>query len=179
MEFTEVINRRYSVRAYRSDSVPDDLLAKVLEAARLAPTAANRQPFRIIVIHTKGREAELQQIYPSQWFTQAPILLCFCAVPDKAWERHDGKNYADMDATIAADHLILAAAAAGLGTCWVAAFDVPTARKVLNLPDEWEPVVFTPLGYARDAAKGKTRRPLTELVVYCQRIEEGEVAASG
>ena len=101
MEFTEVIKRRYSVRSYRSDLVPDDVLAQVLEAARLAPTAANRQPFKIIVIYTEGREAELQRIYPNQWFAQAPLLICVCSVPDEAWKRSDGKNYADIDATIA------------------------------------------------------------------------------
>jgi nitroreductase len=166
MEFTDVINRRYSVRSYRSDPVTDEQLAQVLEAARLAPTAANRQPFRILVIHTDDREAELQQIYPSEWFTQAPLLICVCSIPGKAWERHDGKNYADIDATIVMDHLILAAVNLGLGTCWVAAFDAPTARRVLNIPDEWEPIAFTPLGYPHDQAKPKTRRLLSELVVY-------------
>jgi nitroreductase len=164
--FTEVIKKRYSVRSYRSDPVPDDVLSQVLEAAGIAPTAANKQPFRILVIHTEDRESELQQIYPSEWFSQAPILICICAIKDKAWKRHDGKNYADIDAAIVMDHLILASVNAGLGTCWVAAFDVPTARKVLNIPDEWEPVAFTPLGYAEGYAKDKTRRPLSDLIIH-------------
>ncbi len=166
MEFTEVINKRYSVRSYRSDPIPDEILSQVLEAARIAPTAANRQPFRILVIHTPDRESELQQIYPSAWFTQAPILICVCSVANKAWERHDGKNYADVDAAIVMDHLVLAAVNAGLGTCWVAAFNVPAARTMLNIPEEWEPVAFTPLGYAQGYSKPKTRRQLSELVVY-------------
>ncbi|MEL7561791.1 nitroreductase family protein [Dehalogenimonas sp. 4OHTPN] len=166
MEFSEVISSRYSVRSYRPDTVPDDQLQKVLEAARLAPTAANRQPFKVLIIHTEGREAELQGIYPSEWFTQAPILLCVCALPDRGWERHDGKNYAEVDAAIVMDHIILAATSLGLGTCWVAAFDVPTARKVLRIPDEWQPIVFTPLGYAHSQLRPKSRRPLSELVVY-------------
>ena len=73
MEYLELIRKRYSVRAYKPDPVPDELLAQVLEAGRLAPTAANKQPFRIIVIHTKGREAELRRIYHRDWFTQAPL----------------------------------------------------------------------------------------------------------
>ena len=166
MEFIEVIKRRYSVRSYRSDPVTDEMLAQVLEAARLAPTAANRQPFKIIVIHTKGREAELQPIYPSEWFTQAPILICVCSVPDRGWESHDGKNYADVDAAIVMDLLVLAAVNLSLGTCWVAAFDAPTARRILNIPDEWEPIAFTPLGFPHSQPKPKTRRPLSELVVY-------------
>ena len=74
MNFAELIRKRYSVRAYKPNAVPDDLLAQVLEAGRLAPTAANKQPFRIIVIHTRGREAELRRIYHRDWFTQAPGL---------------------------------------------------------------------------------------------------------
>jgi nitroreductase len=166
MEFSDVIKKRYSVRSYRSDPIPDAILSQVLEAASLAPTAANRQPFRILVIHTEDRELELQQIYPNTWFTQAPILICICGIKSKAWERHDGKNYADVDAAIVMDHLILSAVNAGLGTCWIAAFDVPTARRVLNIPDEWEPVAFTPLGYAEGYARSKTRRPLSDLVVH-------------
>ena len=78
MDFSELITSRYSVRAYKSNPVPDSALAKVLEAARLAPTAANRQPFQLIVIHTRGREAELSHIYSSEWFTQAPLIICAC-----------------------------------------------------------------------------------------------------
>ena len=138
----------------------------VLEAARLAPTAANRQPFKLVVIHTKGRKEELNCIYPAAWFTQAPILVCICATPDKAWIRRDRKNYADVDAAIVLDHLTLAATDQGLGTCWVAAFDPVAARDILKLPDGVEPIAFTSLGYATDYAGIKLRRPLTELVCY-------------
>ena len=164
MEFSELIARRYSVRAYQSKPVEDEKLKKVLEAANLAPTAANRQPFKLIVIHTKGREAELKQIYHRDWFIAAPIIICVCAVPSEAWSRMDGKNYADVDATIAMDHLILAAAELGLGTCWVAAFDPVAARKILNLPDDIEPIAFTPLGYPADEPRAKKRKDLTEIV---------------
>ncbi len=168
MEFSELIRKRYSVRAYRPDPVLDDLLAQVLEAARLAPTAANRQPFRIIVIHTQGREAELRRIYPREWFSQAPLVLCVCTVRAEAWRRSmfDGKSHADVDATIVMDHIVLAAADLGLGTCWIAAFDPAAAREVLGLPPEVEPVLFTPLGYPADQPRPKERRPLSELVRY-------------
>lgn len=170
MTFLDLARRRYSVRAYRPDPVPDDLLASVLEAGRLAPTGANRQPFRIIVIHTSGREADLRRIYHREWFVQAPLVLCVCAVREEAWRRtaYDGYSLADMDAAIVMDHLILAAADVGLGTCWVAAFDPAAAREVLAIPAEAEPVAFTPLGFpAPDAvvsASHEQRRPLAELV---------------
>lgn len=166
MDVFATIQARCSVRRYRRDPVPEDLLGRVLEAARLAPTAANRQPFRIIVAHVPGREAELARIYGRPWFVEAPLVVGVVALPAEGWQRVDGKPYADVDATIAMDHLILAAAGLGLGTCWVAAFDPVAAREVLGLPDDVEPLAFTPLGYPDADAGAKTRRPLAELVKY-------------
>lgn len=166
MEFSDLIQQRYSTRAYKSLPVPEDALQRVLEAARMAPTAANRQPFQLVVVHTAGREAELARIYGNAWFTQAPIVICACSVPGQAWKRRDGKNYADVDVAIAMDHLILAAANEGLGTCWIGAFDPAAAREVLGLPEDVEPVVFTPLGYPADQRQAKRRRPLDALVHY-------------
>jgi len=166
VEFSELIEKRYSVRAYRPDPVEDGKLQQVLEAARLAPTAANQQPFQFIVIHTAGREAELKRIYNRDWFGQAPLVICACGIPAQGWVRRDGKNYSDVDVAIAMDHLVLAATNAGLGTCWVAAFDPDAAREVLGLPEGVEPVAFTPLGYPADQPKSKKRKALSELVRY-------------
>jgi nitroreductase len=165
MEFSELIKKRYSVRAYRPDPVEEEKLEQVLDAARLAPTAANRQPFQLIVIHTEGREAELKRIYGRDWFVQPPLIICACGVPGRGWvRRDDGKSYVDVDVAIAMDHLILEAANLGLGTCWIAAFNPEAAREVLGLPDDVEPIVFTPLGYAADELGEKKRKPLAELV---------------
>ena len=168
MLFPELVRARYSVRAYLPDPVPDEILVQILEAGRLAPTASNRQPVRIIVIHTAGREAELGRIYSREWFVQAPLVLCVCAVPREAWKRasSDGRSYADLDAGIVMDHLALAATSLGLGTCLVAAFDPAAAREVLGLPDDVEPLVFTPVGYPADEPRPKERRPLADLVRY-------------
>ncbi|MFC1890188.1 nitroreductase family protein [Thermodesulfobacteriota bacterium] len=166
MEFSKVIRSRYSVRAYRDDVVKEEKLERVLEAACLAPTADNRQPFRLIVIRTAGREAELRRVYDRDWFVQAPLVIGVCGVPGENWVRKDGKNYLDVDAAIVMDHLILAAADAGLGTCWIAAFDAAAAREVLAIPAGVEPIAFTPLGYAADQPRPKKRKPLAELVRY-------------
>jgi nitroreductase len=160
----EAIEKRYSVRGYRSDPVEDEKLARVLEAARLAPTAANRQPFRMLVVHTRGREEELARVYGRAWFTQAPLVIGFIAVPGEAWRRMDDKPYDEVDATIAMDHLVLAATALGLGTCWIAAFDPKAAREVFGLPDDAELVALTPLGYPDKGSAKTGRRPLDELV---------------
>lgn len=166
MHFSDLIQARYSVRAYKPDPVEDEKLGMVLEAARLAPTAANRQAFRIVVLRTAGREVELGQIYHREWFVQAPLILCACGLPGENWVRMDGKNYNDVDVAIVMDHLVLAAADLGLGTCWIAAFDPDAARRILNLPEGVEPIAFTPLGYPADTPKPKRRKPLDQLVVY-------------
>jgi len=166
MDFSELVKARYSVRAYRPDPVEEEKLHQVLEAARLAPTAANRQPFQLIVIQVAGREPELRCIYPRPWFTQAPLIVCICGVPANGWVRVDGKNYTDVDVAIAMDHLVLAATDLGLGTCWIAAFDPAAARQALGLPKGVEPIAFTPLGYPAGRPGPKQRKTLDELVRY-------------
>jgi nitroreductase len=166
MEFADVVRDRYSVRAYKPDPIEEEKLSRVLEAARLAPTAVNRQPFQLLVLRTEGREEELGRIYRKEWFVQPPLVIGAVGLKEDGWRRRDGKSYVDVDVAIAMDHLILAATNEGLGTCWVGAFDPDAAREVLNLPDDVEPIAFTPLGYAADEPKPIKRKSLDELVRY-------------
>jgi len=166
MDFSELITNRYSVRGYKPDLIEDEVLQQVLEAARMAPTAANMQPFQLIVIHTKGRQDELRRIYDRDWFVQAPIIIVACGIPSKAWVRHDKANYGVVDVAIIMDHLILGATAQGLGTCWIGAFNPEAAREILGLPEDVDPIVMTPLGYPDDTPRPKERKPLQELVRY-------------
>ena len=166
MGFIELINKRYSVRAYKSTAVEDEKLQTILEAARLAPTACNRQPFKIIIIHTDGKKEQLLSIYRSEWFVQAPIILCICGISESAWVRKDGRKYLDVDVTIAMDYMTLAATDLGLGTCFIAAFDAENARRVLTIPEGIEPILFTPLGYPADNPGIKKRKELDELITY-------------
>jgi nitroreductase len=166
MDFSELILKRYSVRAYSPDPIDENKILTVLNAARLAPTASNRQPFRIIVVHTKGREEELLSIYRRDWFVQAPLVLCLCGIPSIAWVRKDGKKYLGVDIGIVMDHIVLAATEVGLGTCIIAAFDEQNARKILSIPDDLEPMLFTPLGYPADIPGIKKRMELEKLVGY-------------
>ncbi len=166
MNFSELIKKRYSVRAYKPDPVPEDKLQQVLEAARLAPTAANRQPFQLIVIHTAGKAEALGRIYVRPWFPLAPLVICACGIPEQGWVRRDGKPYLDVDIAIVMDHMTLAAADIGLGTCWIGGFDAVAAREVLGIPANVEPIALTPLGYPDDQPKEKKRKSLSELVRY-------------
>ena len=164
MDFQELVRARYSCRDYRPDPVEEEKLALVLEAARLAPTACNRQAFRLYVIATAGRHEELRQVYGRDWFARAPLVLGIAGDATRNWVRKDGHNYVDVDCAIVMDHVILQAADLGLGTCWIGAFDAAAARRLLDLPAGWEPVAFTPLGYAADPPRPKDRKPLDELV---------------
>jgi nitroreductase len=167
MDFFDVIEKRYSVRAYRPDPVEDEKLNRILEAARLAPTAVNSQPFQILVIHTAGRQEELRKIYHREWFVQPPLILGLCGIPSAAWVRgYDRRNYMDVDLAIVMDHIVLSATALGLGTCFVAAFNVKAAREILNIPEDIVPLLFTPLGYAADQPPERERKQLNELVRY-------------
>jgi nitroreductase len=166
MDVFEAIESRRSVRAYRPDPIDKETLARVLEAARSAPTAHNRQPFRIVVVSAMGHEMDLARVYRPPWFAQAPLVLAVVAVPGEAWRRGDGKLYDEVDAAIVMDHLVLAATALGLGTCWVADFDPDATREVLGLPHDVVPIACTPLGYPDKIPAPPGRRPLEELVKY-------------
>lgn len=167
MSFFELIENRYSVRGYLSKEVEAEKLQKVLEAAAIAPTAANKQAFKVIVIPTEKYKEQLQRLYGRPWFLEAPYILGVYTIPSENWVRKDGVNYHHVDAAIVMDHIVLAAEAQGLGTCWIAAFEPEVAKELfpdLNL----EAVVFTPLGYGNPEAprREKSRKSLSDLVIY-------------
>ena len=166
MEFQELVKNRYSVRAYKSDDIPSDIIEKILESAILAPTAANRQSFKLYLIKTEKYKEELKNIYPREWFSQAPYVVGICGIPEGNWIRRDGRNYVDVDAAIVMDHLILSATDFGFGTCWIGAFNLDAAREFLKLPQNMEPIAFTPIGYPADKPGRKIRRSIDELVNY-------------
>lgn len=167
MEFTEVINKRYSVRGFKNQEIEEEKLNKILEAARTAPTGVNFQPFQIYVIDTQKNKEQLSKVYPQPWFTQAPLILAVTASPSKAWTRKfDNKNIADIDATIIMDHIILEATNQGLGTCYIGAFNPEEAKKLLKPEEDYEPILFTPLGYIDAEPRDTPRKPLKELVKY-------------
>jgi nitroreductase len=165
MDFHDVIASRRSIRAYRADPVEESKLTAVVEAGLSAPTACNYQPFRVVIAATAGREADLRRVYDKAWFVAASMVLVVCSVPGEAWSRRDGKNYADVDATIAMDHMILAAASLGLGTCWIANFDPVAAREAFKLEAGWEPIAMTPLGYPAEAPAARARKTVGDRVL--------------
>ena len=164
MDFYDVIKTRLSIRQYKQDPVDDEKLARVLEAARIAPSAANRQPWHYIVVRDEATRRRLKDAYDKEWFYTAPVIICACGDTAKAWVRKDGREYRDVDVSISFDHLVLAATAEGLGTCWIAAFDPKIVSEVLGIPEGIEPLLLTPLGYPAVTAQPRERKALDEIV---------------
>ncbi|HOX07317.1 MAG TPA: nitroreductase family protein [Planctomycetota bacterium] len=166
MDIWKAIATRRSVRAYRPDPLPRAVVEKVLDAARLAPSACNLQPWHFYAVTDAGQRAGLKAAYGKDWLVQAPVVIVACSRPGKAWKRSDGVNYAAVDVAIAFDHLTLAARAEGLGTCWIGAFKPAELRRALAIPDDLEPVAMTPLGYPAEEPASPPRKNLAEIVSW-------------
>lgn len=148
MTFLELVKTRYSVRGYANRPVESDKLNYIMECVRLSPSAVNFQPWKFFVVTEQERLAALKDCYPRHWMQDVPCILVACADHEQAWHRNsDGKDHADIDIAIAVEHLCLAAAEQGLGTCWVCNFDTARCREVLSLSARIEPVALIPLGY--------------------------------
>ncbi|MCF0198031.1 MAG: nitroreductase family protein [Bacteroidaceae bacterium] len=168
MTFKELCEQRFSVRKYSEQAVSDDDVQYVLECARLAPSACNLQPWRFVVIKDEGLRAQLKECYDRDWFSHAPLYIVCVTKRDEAWVRstYDGKHHGDVDIAIAAEHICLAAADRGLGTCWVCNFDAKRCHELLGLAETEEAAVIVPLGHLQEGleVRPKTRKELTELV---------------
>jgi nitroreductase len=169
MSFLEIAKKRYSVRSYTSQKVEEEKLDKILQAAHVAPTAANLQPIHLIVV--QGKDG-LEKIGKAANIYGAPLAVIVCANHDKAWVRpFDKKQTADIDASILTDHMMIEATELGLGSVWVCYFKPDIIRREFNLPDNLEPVNILAIGYSNEEAAdperhSQTRIPVDQLVSY-------------
>lgn len=168
MDFLKLVRARYSVRQYQNRPVEPEKVEQLLEAAQAAPTAANRQPVRLLVVETpdgRRRLAGAAELYG------APLAVVVCADRSRAWKRpFDGKQTTDIDASILTDHMMLAASALGLGSVWICYFQPEAVKAAFGLPEHLEPVNILAVGYADGAPaspeRWRTERiPLDELVL--------------
>ena len=167
MNISDAIRTRRSIRKYLNKPVEREKLSKILEAARLSPSAANRQPWRFIVVTDQKIKEELRAAYDEDWFVSAPVIIVGCALPSEAWVRSDGEEYWKVDLAIAMQNLILEAWELGLGTCWIGAFREDEVKRILGIPDEVRVVALAPLGYpAEEKGPVTKRKPLEEIVSY-------------
>ena len=173
MDFMDVVAVRKSVRGYADKPVEEEKLSKVLEAARLAPSWANKQCCRYMVVKDKAKIQELAGGF-NGWLKQAPVIIVACADP-KDSGTHDSMNYYLVDVGISMQQLILAATDVELGTCWIGGFDEAKVKKALGVPENIKVVAMTPVGYPDDkeglgdklrktVLKGGKRKPLAEII---------------
>lgn len=150
MELLPLLKKRCSVRDYEAKEVDQTLIDQILEAARVAPSACNKQPVRIKVIKGEALTA-LNEVYP---VFGAPLAFLVCANHEEAWVRkYDGKNSCDIDASIVCDHMMLASTALGLDSVWVCAFDPLKMKTTFELPDYIEPINLLVCGYGKAGTK--------------------------
>ena len=162
MEFMEVVQKRRSVRRFRPDPVPQAKLDQILEAARLAPSWANGQCWTFVVV-TDAKVKHALAEAGNEWIEHAPVIIVACADPKESGTKKD-QGYYLVDVGIAMEHLMLAAADQGLGTCWVGWFDEQKARQALGVPKEIRVVASTPLGYPDESPEARPRKSLGEMV---------------
>ena len=169
MDVYEAIRTRRSVRAFLDRDIEPDKLQRVLEAVRLAPSASNRQEWRLVVVTDPDKRRRLAEEAAGQRFVaQAPVVIAACAETD-GHRMRCGQACYPIDVAIALDHLTLAAVAEGLGTCWIGSFDREALRNILEIPPDVELVVLLCLGYPRDAeVVSKSRLPY-QTIVHVER----------
>ena len=169
MDFIEIAKKRYSVRSYKEKKVEEEKLQNILEAAHVAPTAANLQPIRLIVVQSNEG---LAKIGKGANLYGAPLAVIVCADHGKAWVRpFDKKQTTDIDASILTDHMMLQATESGLGSVWICYFKPDVISREFGLPDNLEPVNILAVGYSDEEAAdperhSQTRIPVEELVSY-------------
>lgn len=149
MDVLDAIRRRRSVRAYSSREIPEDVLEQCRNALRWAPSACNYQPWHFVFVKDPNLRRQVALAANDQvWMAEAPIIVVACGLPEVAYQHMAGHgDSTGIDVTIALDHLTLAAAEQGLGTCWVGAFDEPKIKRLLKVPPNARVIVLTPLGY--------------------------------
>lgn len=168
MNFKELCNKRFSVRSYLPKAIPAETLEYVLECGRLAPSAVNKQPWIIFVCQSDEIRQKLQSAYNRSWFQEAPAYLVLCRKEGTSWVRqYDEKDHGDIDVAILAEHICLAAAEQGLGSCWVCNFDPEGVRAALQIDATVIPEVIIPIGYTEDEAEKhpKNRKALKEICI--------------
>jgi nitroreductase len=165
LDFFEAIKNRRSIRKYQDKNVEKEKLHKILEAARLAPSAMNRQPYQLFVVTSKAVLGKVDSACNQRW--EAPIMIVMVCSPKEAWVRDDGEEFWKADAAIAMNQVSLAAFAEGLGTCWIAAFKENAIKEILGIDSAYRVPFLSPLGYpAENKGPITNRKTIDSLVRY-------------
>ncbi|MBO5725045.1 MAG: nitroreductase family protein [Lentisphaeria bacterium] len=167
MEFYDVIRQRRSIRAYRKDPVKQESLDRICQAVLQAPTACNRQPFKLLIVRDEVVRQKICSACKFTFLAEAPVLAVMLCNESEAWTRYEGNSAADIDASIAMEHFVLSAAAEGLGTCWICAFSRPEMDRVLGLEGSaYGSFALSPLGYASAPPREFVRKEMDKIIEF-------------
>ena len=170
MDVLEAIKGRRSIRAFKSEDVPPEIVEKLIDAARWAPSAGNIQPWEFIIVRNPEIKRNLAKAALNQSFIEeAPVVIVVCADEIRSSQGYGvrGKTlYCIQDTAAATQNIHLAAYSLGLGTCWVGAFNEEEARKILEIPEGVRPVAIIPVGYPAEKPSARNRRPLNQIIHY-------------
>jgi nitroreductase len=168
LQFADLIHDRYSVRSFKQDKVEREKLDVILEAGRVAPSAGNKRPHKLIVVQSEDGRKKIDEAADA---FGAPLLIIACIDSSQAGIRDDGRNYADVDNGIIVDHMMLQASALDLGTLWIGGFEPGILKEAFNIPDSYEPLSILAIGYVDGKPLSreehtKKYKSLDEIVVY-------------
>ncbi|MEM2739803.1 MAG: nitroreductase family protein [Candidatus Bathyarchaeia archaeon] len=167
MDVFQAVTGRRSVRAFKPDPIPEEILGKILEAAQWAPSAGNMQARDFILVVDQDTRVKLAEASWGQYFiAEAPVVVVVCANLDRSARRYGERGrtlYAILDAAAAVENLLLAAYALGLGTCWIGAFDDDKVKRILSLPDHVKPIAIIPVGYPGRQPRPTPRIPIDRI----------------
>jgi nitroreductase len=158
MDTLEAILARRSVRKYSPEPIPATDLARILEAGRQAPSAANRQPWHFVVVTDAGQRQRVAEACNGQtWMAGAGAILCGCGLPAVS------EKWCPVDVAIALENMVLAATTLGYGTCWIGAFDAEAVKAALGIPEEVSVIALTPVGVPAESPDARPRKPTSEV----------------
>lgn len=160
MSIDNLLRKRKSVRSFSNKEIDRETILELLNAARIAPSAVNYQPWLFFVCSSNDIKDKIFESYPRKWFENAPLYIVACVDKSESWKRAaDNKDHGDIDVAIAVTHLILKATELGLGTCWVCNFDANALIHALDLDKTIEPVAIIPIGYPSDKVLEEAEQP--------------------
>jgi nitroreductase len=163
LEVFEAVQRRKSIRSYEPTPIPKDVMERIMESARISPSASNKQPWHFIIVTDAEKKKTLSKGTFAKFVHEAPVVIVACG------DKNASTNWCTIDTTIATQTMVLTATAEGLGTCWIGSFDEVSVKKLLEIPDHLRVVALLPIGYPKDKLDlvrvvMKGRKSLKEIV---------------
>jgi len=170
MDLSEAIRGRRSIRVFKKQNVPEEIVEKLIDAASWAPSAGNIQPWEFVIVRKPAVKKKLAQAALNQAYVEeAPVVIVVCADTERSSMGYGvrGKNlYCIQDTAAATQNILLTAYSLGLGACWIGAFNEDEAKKAVNAPEGIRPVAIIPVGYANEVPSQRDRRPLSQIMCY-------------